>query len=214
MNPAPGRQPETDPAVSCSDSSTSGTSLGLLHQVQSDDAVAWKRLVALYDPLVRYWCLQAGLSEHPAADARQEVFLAVSKYIGEFDRTGPGSFRCWLRTITRTKVADHFRKREAESDPIGGTDAYTRLVELPAASDESTAASLSEERQILYRQAMQLIESHFEQRTWRAFWRTVIEEANTAEVAAELDMTTNAVHLAKARVLNRLREEFAALIDD
>ena len=39
----------------------------------------------------------------------------------------------------------------------------------------------------------------------------VIDEAAAVDIAAELGMTPNAVYLAKARVLRRLREEFAGL---
>ena len=53
----------------------------------------------------------------------------------------------------------------------------------------------------------------FEERTWRAFWLVVIEGRTTAEAAAGLGMSANAVYLARGRVLRRLREEFTDLVD-
>ena len=40
-----------------------------------------------------------------------------------------------------------------------------------------------------------------------------MEEREAQEVAAELSMTTNAVYIAKSRVLARLRQEADGLID-
>jgi RNA polymerase sigma-70 factor (ECF subfamily) len=66
---------------------------------------------------------------------------------------------------------------------------------------------------MLYRRALELMQRDFEERSWQAFWRVVIEGQNPKEVAAQLQMTPNAVYLAKGRVLARLREEFAGVID-
>ena len=52
----------------------------------------------------------------------------------------------------------------------------------------------------------------YETRTWTAFWQATVESRATAEVAAELGITPNAVRLAKSHVLRRLREEMGELI--
>jgi RNA polymerase sigma-70 factor (ECF subfamily) len=70
-----------------------------------------------------------------------------------------------------------------------------------------------EEVNLLYRRALELMVRDFEPKTWKAFWGVVVEGRRAAEVAADLGMTENAVYLAKARVLARLREEFQDLID-
>lgn len=59
---------------------------------------------------------------------------------------------------------------------------------------------------------MNLVRSQFEDRTWKAFWRVVIEDRSPAEVAAEMGITANAVRQAKSRVLRRLKEEMGELI--
>ena len=53
---------------------------------------------------------------------------------------------------------------------------------------------------------------NFEERTWTAFWRVTIDNRSTADVAAELGISANAVRLAKSHVLRRLREEMGELI--
>jgi RNA polymerase sigma-70 factor (ECF subfamily) len=64
----------------------------------------------------------------------------------------------------------------------------------------------------LFHQALGLIRDEFEQRTWQAFWRMAVDNRTSAEVAGELGMTTNAVRMAKSRVLRRLREELGELV--
>jgi DNA-directed RNA polymerase specialized sigma24 family protein len=79
-----------------------------------------------------------------------------------------------------------------------------------AAPEEESSAD--EEVGILYRRALELICRDLSERTWKAFWRVVIDEQRPRDVAVELNMSAGAVSSAKARVLGRLRQEFACLI--
>jgi RNA polymerase sigma-70 factor (ECF subfamily) len=65
----------------------------------------------------------------------------------------------------------------------------------------------------LCRRALECVRGEFEPRTWQAFWRAFVDGHAPADIAADLGLTVNAVYLAKSRILRRLREEFAALID-
>jgi len=58
-----------------------------------------------------------------------------------------------------------------------------------------------------------LIEPEFTATTWQAFRRIAILEDRAPQVASELGLTVNAVLLAKFRVLKRLREEAAGLVN-
>jgi RNA polymerase sigma-70 factor (ECF subfamily) len=183
----------------------------LLIRVQGSEPAAWERLVSLYSPLVYRWCRQAGLQAADAADVGQEVFGAVARKITEFRRDRPGAtFRGWLRTITRNKILDHLRRQRSSATGMGGSEAQVLLAQLPSgdsAADEATEASL------VYHQALDLLRREFEERTWQAFWRVAINDQAPADVAVELGITINAVYLAKSRVLRRLREEFADLLE-
>jgi RNA polymerase sigma-70 factor (ECF subfamily) len=194
---------------------TSTTSVSLLEQVRQSDPEGWRRLVSLYGPLVYSWCRQRGLESHDAADVGQEVFQSVLRNISRFRRTGPGdSFRGWLRMITRNKINDHWRRRGRRPNAEGGTDAQMRLSQT-AADELSRADELDNpnETKLVIRRACDLIRNEFEDRTWQAFWQTAIEGRLPADVAADLGMTTNAVNVAKCRVLSRVRAEFQELLD-
>jgi len=194
-------------------SSSTATQRSLLDRARARDPAAWERMVALYAPLVLSWCRAWGLRGEDAADVFQEVFQAVAAHLAGFrrDRTGD-TFRGWLRTITRNKVHDLYRRREREPAGIGGSEARALLAQMPEA--EPTAESgpgEPAEGELLHR-ALELIRGDFEPRTWEAFWQTAVEGRATADVAADLGMTPGAVRVAKSRVLHRLRTDLGELL--
>jgi RNA polymerase sigma-70 factor (ECF subfamily) len=169
-------------------------------------------MVSLYAPLVDHWSRKAGLQDADAADVRQEVFLAVARKIDDFHRDQPGdTYRGWLHRITQIKLADHRRRT---CDVPVTQDADAQVDPRQRALVDADEAAAAEETDILYRRALDLIQRDFGERSWHAFWRVVIDGQKAVDVAAELRMTTNAVYLAKGRVLARLREEFAGAIED
>jgi RNA polymerase sigma-70 factor (ECF subfamily) len=203
----------TDPNVFPVGGDSPETSLSLLDRVRQQDSAAWDQFVALYTPLVERWCRQLGLQEADLSDICQEVFLAVAGGIGTFERQpGAGKLRRWLRTITHNKVHDVYRRRNEGQTGAGGSDAYEQLLQVPA-DQEDSAASQAEEARTLYRRAVDLMARDFAESTWKAFWRTVVDDQPAAAVADELGLSANAVYLARARVLARLRSEFRDLLD-
>jgi RNA polymerase sigma-70 factor (ECF subfamily) len=57
------------------------------------------------------------------------------------------------------------------------------------------------------------MQTDYEPATWQACWQTVVEGRAVAEVARELGITTNAVYLARSRVLSHLRRDLDGLLD-
>jgi RNA polymerase sigma-70 factor (ECF subfamily) len=189
--------------------SSTATSRSLLDRLKADEADAWDRLIGLYAPLLLRWCRRWHLPDQDLPDIFQDVFQAVATHIGSFRKEKEGqSFRGWLRTIAYHKVCDYFRRAEREPGGAGGTDAQLQLSRLPAAelSDADDGGEEKAERGLLDR-ALNLIRSDFEDRTWQAFWLTVVEDKAPSEIAIDLGMSPGAVRVAKARVLRRLRDE-------
>jgi RNA polymerase sigma-70 factor (ECF subfamily) len=177
-----------------------------LQQAKAGDAAAWQRLEFLYTPLVRWWCQRRGVAAQDMDDVTQEVFAAVVSKLTKFTEGPAGSFRSWLFTITRYRVADHYRRTNEQPAAAGGSDAQKRLEELVEAADSSTEEEALSERAILMRRAMEFVRPEFRARTWEAAWRVAVDGQSPVEVAAALEMTAGAVHTAKSRVLARLRE--------
>jgi RNA polymerase sigma-70 factor (ECF subfamily) len=190
-----------------------GTSLSLLVRAQANEAEAWERLVDLYAPLVYHWCRREQLSPEDTADIFQDVFRSAAEHLGSFRRDRPGdTFRGWLRTITRNKIRDLFRRRQGQAQAAGGSDALRHLLTIADPLLEPDPSENDLLHQQLHR-TLDLIRGEFEVRTWQAFWKVQIEARDTADVGAELGMTAAAVRKAKLRVLQRLRQELGELLE-
>jgi RNA polymerase sigma-70 factor (ECF subfamily) len=182
------------------------TSSSLLMQVKKKDPDAWRQFAGLYGPMVYKWCRQAGLREPDVADVGQNVFAAVFRSIARFRRGSPGdSLRGWLWRITRNEVVVLLRREAKQPRAAGGTDAHRAMQQVADFFRDRASPPDSGSQFHLLRRAARLIQDEFEVRTWRAFWRTTIDELPAPEVAEELGVTPGAVRLAKHRVLKRLR---------
>ena len=192
---------------------TSGTSLTLLQRLRANEAEAWRSMVELYTPVVQHWCARGGVRGADAEDVLQEVFQAAARGLSSFRREKAGdTFRGWLRGITRNLVLLHFRRAGRQPRARGGSDAFVQLQEVADAAalpDEDPEPEIS----ALYRRALELVRAEFEERTWNAFWLTVVESRAPDEIAVGLGVTPAAVRKAKSRVLRRLKEEVGDLID-
>jgi RNA polymerase sigma-70 factor (ECF subfamily) len=187
------------------------TSLSLLRRAAAHEPDAWRRMVALYSPLVRHWCRQARVPDIDVEDLSQEVFAAVSAKLESFRADRPGTtFRAWMRGVARHKIQDYLRNRREPA--AGGSEAQVRLQQVPAPQEELGLSEGPDDIAGVYRRALDLVRDEFEAQTWKAFWKVAVEDGTPAEVAAELGMTPNGVRKAKSRVLLRLREEMGEVI--
>ena len=172
-------------------------------------AVAWQRFVQLYGPVVYRWIRKTGASSSDAADVTQDVMASVHRDIERFDRHRPNArFRAWLWTITKRRIADHTR-RQGPEQLLGS--AVGDLRQRSESSDPPTDAA--SDRVELLRRGVVLVREHFEEKTWTAFWSTVVEARSPDEVAETLGLSRWAVYKARARVLQRLRSELEGLVE-
>lgn len=185
------------------------TSLSLLQRLKqsASEPVAWERFVHLYSPLLCYWSGRMGLSDEESLDVCQEVLLQLLKKLPEFEYDGR-TFRGWLRTVLQNKCRDLMRRKGREVRIQDGVC----LNGLPEAG-ESPEFLEGEHRDFLIRQALTLMKSEFQESTWRACWLTTVEGLSAKEAAKQLQVTVNAVFVARSRVLGRLREEFSQFLE-
>ncbi len=188
------------------------TSRSLLVRLRDNDSDAWDRLVTLYAPLVYFWCRKLGLADQDTPDVVQEVFKSVTTGIDRFRKDRPqDTFRGWLRTITRSKAADHYRRQSRQPEAAGGSAALRQMTEFPDAIDTE-----SDDEPVyhgLFLRACDLIRTDFKENTWKAFWRVVVDGQSPKDVADELSMQPGTVRVAKSRVLQRLRQEMGELLE-
>ncbi|MFK7822325.1 MAG: RNA polymerase sigma factor [Planctomycetaceae bacterium] len=185
------------------------TSATLVHALRIRDDDAWHRFVVLYGPFIEGWIRRYDLNNEAIEDISQDVMTAVAASFDRFKHQPEkkGSLRAWLYGVTRNKLSDWFARNRTNPISPGGTDAQIRMQQVPEFEPESDELTALKSRKQLALRALGLLESDFEDRTWKAFWKTVIENESTAAVATTLGMTSKAVRQARYRVLKHLRNE-------
>jgi RNA polymerase sigma-70 factor (ECF subfamily) len=192
---------------------TSVSMLERLAATPTDDD--WRRLLDLYQPLLRTWVARAGVPASDVYDLVQDVLLVVVRKISGFERRGKGAFRTWLRTILANKLGDYFRRQEHLPTAIGGSDFQGVLEGLKSPDSALSRQWDREHDEHVFAEPIKRIQGQgdFTAVIWEAFRRHVKKGEPAVEVAKALDMSLNSVLLAKSRVLKRLRQELAGLID-
>ena len=191
------------------------TSLSLLQRARSHDEQAWSQIVMLYGPLVHRWCKRSLLKDEDTADIFQETFRAVAANLDSFAPVrNVGSFRSWLRSIVRSKIADHFRKLNQQPSGRGGTEANLHLASISDPLAEETEDEVGEENALVVQRAMELIQPEFNPQNWAAFQRVAIEGHSATDVAAELNVNPQAVRQANYRIRRRLRLVLQDLMEE
>lgn len=184
------------------------TSISLLHRLQQPkEAAAWERFVELYTPMIRSWIKRQGLSDTDAEDLAQDVVVVLLKKLPEFQYSPEKSFRGWLRTIAVNKSRDFFRRKNIRKEAGDGL-----IAGLAVDPEHLEFIEEPEYRAQLVSQALRIMQSDFRTTTWQACWQSLVEGRPIEEVATSLDITPNAVYVARSRVLRRLREELEGLL--
>ena len=88
------------------------------------------------------------------------------------------------------------------------------LQELEAPESGLTRIWDEEHDRHVFRVLVERVRPEFTESTWTAFRRTAIEGASAKDVAAELEVSQNAVFIARSRVLARLKQEAQGLLED
>lgn len=184
------------------------TPASLLEQLRRSPAPeSWLRFVKLYTPLLFFWARKLGMREADAADLVQDVFAILVQKLPTFEYNQQKGFRNWLRTVLLNKWRNHLRaaKNRMAGPGIG-------LSEVPDPQDPDALVE-AEYRQHLLSSALDLMRNEFPVKTWKACWEHVVMDRPAAEVAAELEICVGSVYVAKSRVLSRIRQELAGLLD-
>lgn len=183
------------------------TSITLLERVkQRSDQPAWNQFARLYTPLLFFWARRMGLSLEESEDLVQELMLIVMDKVQNFEHRGKGSFRAWMRTVAISKCRDRFRRRQP---PVGLGD--DELLDSLVAQEEKDPFWEVEYRQRLVAQAVSIMQTEFEQNTWKVCWQHVVEGRPAADIARDFGLGEATVYVYSGRVLRRLREQLQGL---
>lgn len=106
-----------------------------------------------------------------------------------------------------------FHKTRRKQPLVGGEEIDHRLAQLEDPNSDLARQWDEDHDKHVFRKLLAVIRPDFAAATWEAFTRFALEDRPAAQVARELGLSENGVVQAKFRVLKRLREEGAGLLD-
>jgi RNA polymerase sigma-70 factor (ECF subfamily) len=181
------------------------------------DQDGWREFFDTYWPLIYRVARQAGLDDGAAQDVVQNTFIYLTRRMPKF-RYDPerGSFKSWLRRVTRSRISV-FRRRAEAKEP--------RLPELGLEEDDAavweaipdpTADALDEIWQRewednLVRAALRRISTKVSAHQLMMFELAALNEVPLKQVAKKLDVSLMQVYLARHRVGKLFKAEVTRL---
>jgi len=194
------------------------------------DQESWQEFFNTYWRLIYSVALKAGLSDAEAQDVVQETVLTVARKIGDF-KSHPdlGSFKGWLLTITRRRIADqiekrakiatagqprattvpHPLKRGIESEDSTRTSTVERV---PDPASVGIDAYWEEQWQLhVFNAAVERVKNQVSPKQFQIFELYVLRDWPVSKVSQTLEVSAAQVYLAKHRVSSLLKKERARL---
>jgi RNA polymerase sigma-70 factor (ECF subfamily) len=192
------------------------------------DHESWQEFFNTYWRLIYNVATKSGLSDAEAQDVVQETVLTVAKKIGDFkSHPALGSFKGWLLTITRRRIADQFEKRAkvgvqlsaasnvaSTSDPpkhrLGSEDTNrTSTVERVPDPASLVLEDCWEEQwqQHVLNAAIERVKNRVSPKQFQMFELYVLREWPVGKVAKTLGTNSGQVYLAKHRISSLLKRE-------
>lgn len=187
---------------------TPTTRASLLFRLRdSQDHEAWVEFVEIYEPAVYRQLRKCGLQDADARELMQELFVAVNRQIARWELAKErGSFRGWLRRVTRNLVINWMKSGQRRMVAWGGPESQSMFDELAAEDCPESAEFDRELRRSIFQRASELVRQEQSPKAWQAFWETAVDGKSPVSVSQGLGMSDGAVRVAKCRVLARLKE--------
>ena len=175
---------------------------------------SWEEFFHTYWELIYNVARRAGLSEADAQDIVQETILKVHNSLDRFEYNRKrGTFKGWLRTVTRSRLNDFFKKqqrRPALNQPLEEAAGELQNLEDPEGPeiekiwDEEwnrnlIQAALSRTKKLSSPKQFQIFKCHY------------IDEWTVRETCRTLGVNAAQVYMAKQRVGKIFREAVEAI---
>lgn len=181
----------------------------LLSRLQNwEDSESWKDFFDTYWRLIYSVARKSGLTEVEAQEVVQETVISVSKHIHKFRRDHKlGSFKGWLRNLTRWRIADQLRKR---THPVPAPDLTdpALLENLPELPEQNPELRWEEEWQAnLLQAAIDRVKLQVREEQFQIFDLQVLRQWPVSRITSTLGVSAARVYLAKHRVAALLKKE-------
>jgi len=189
--------------------STPPSLLMRLRQPNADEA--WRRFVDLYTPFLLHLLVnRMRTNADDAQEVVQEVFITLLRTLPTFNYDpNRGKFRGYLRRVCASRLNERRRKQNTKAAD------EAELMNVADARVESAIERFwdDDHNRFLVRRLLAVMKAEFETATWRCCWECVVNGRSAADVAKELGLSENAVWIRKCRVIKRLRQEMAGMME-
>ena len=180
-----------------------------------EDSSAWQDFHDLYGNLIIGWACRFGASRDLAQDILQESMITLLRLMQTFEYdTSRGSFRAFLKTISRRRTIDAFR-REGKYVAVN-EDENNILEEDPDSSQSPDSPEMDNVwlRGILAKALKQAF-AKIDQKTYKAFCMYVLNELPAEEVIRRMNIERlGTLYQQKSRFIVILKKTFFALLND
>lgn len=194
------------------------TRYSLLSRLQNwDDQESWKDFFDTYWRLIYNAAISSGLNAAEAQDVVQETVICVAKDIEKFKRDrAKGSFKGWLRNLTRWRIRDQLRKRMPGA---ADKNALAEENEPQIAPEESVGAAPAtleelwdkEWEENLFEAAVDRVKRQVKEEQFQVFDLYVMKKWPVEKVARTLGVSSGQVYLAKHRIGSLIKKEVQRL---
>lgn len=194
------------------------TRRSLLTRLKSwDNQDSWREFFETYWRLIYGVAVKSGLNDAEAQDVVQETVLSVAKEMPGFryDQSC-GSFKAWLRQITRRRIADQMRKRRRPAE--AGVAASLEATQeeggwefADSASDPLEAFWDEEWRTQVRNVAMERVKQRVKDEHFQIFDLFVLQAWGAKDVAKALGVSLPLVYWARHKVGEVLKQEVSRL---
>ena len=178
-----------------------------------EDSSAWQDFHDLYGNLIIGWARRLGASHALAQDILQESMITLLRLMQTFEYdTQRGSFRSFLKTISRRRTIDAFRR---EGKYITINEEENNILE----EDDSIHSDSSEMDNVWLRgvlaKALKQAFGKIDQNTYKAFCMYVLDEVPAEEVIRRMNIKrVGTLYQQKSRFLVILKNTFFQLLND
>jgi RNA polymerase sigma factor (sigma-70 family) len=180
-----------------------------------ENHASWKEFFETYWKLIYGMALKSGLNDAEAQDVVQETVIRVARSMPSF-RYDPaiGSFKAWLRQLTRWRITDQVRRRgkevpvafspsgDVENEEIGSTT---------PADSEFEALWEKEWNVAMLEAAIEKTRAEVDAKQFQIFELYVLRDLPVTKVSRTLGVNSARVYLAKHRVSQVMKRHLKQL---
>jgi len=185
-----------------------------------EDQQSWLEFYNTYWKLIYNVARKSGLKDADAQDVVQETVLTVLRKIKEFEyNRDKGSFKGWLKVITRSRIMDHWRKssRQPEKNTNQGTERETSGLDESLPDPEGFELEKIWEQEWLsniHSIALDRVKQQVSPQQFQIFDCYVLKEWSVEEIKKKLNFSSGQIYMAKHRVGKLFKQELQLLMEE